>query len=358
MCASRVLVLACVLVGLPTCVTVALDIETVIVGNAGNIGELSGVGAGGMGSDRICGAVGYAYSVGKYEVTTGQYTAFLNAVASTDTYGLYDTYMWSGTYGCKIQRSGSSGSYTYSVASDWANRPVNYVSWGDAVRFANWLYNGQRRGAQDASTTEDGSYHLDGATTGPALLAITRKANATWVVPTEDEWYKSAYHKNDGATGNYFDYPTSSDTMPINTLVDPIDPGNHATYYDYLGTGNSSYTIGSPYYRTEVGAHENSASPYGTFDQGGNVWEWNEDFPNSASRGLRGGTFSYGTGGDYLQAANRIYGYTPTYEHYVIGFRVALVPEPVTLSLFIFGCLIALRRRGKPGDGKPNRFNH
>ena len=51
-------------------------------------------------------------------------------------------------YGCKIQRSGSSGSYTYSVAADWANRPVNYVSWGDAARFANWLHNGQPTGAR------------------------------------------------------------------------------------------------------------------------------------------------------------------------------------------------------------------
>ena len=39
------------------------------------------------------GAVGYAYSIGKYEVTVGQYTAFLNAVAATDTYGLYDSQM-------------------------------------------------------------------------------------------------------------------------------------------------------------------------------------------------------------------------------------------------------------------------
>jgi len=46
------------------------------------------------------GAVAYDYSIGKYEVTAGQYTAFLNAVAVTDTYGLYNTDMWSDTYGC------------------------------------------------------------------------------------------------------------------------------------------------------------------------------------------------------------------------------------------------------------------
>src|ERR1700756_3168122 len=39
------------------------------------------------------GSVSYNYSIGQYDVTVGQYTAFLNAVAATDTYGLYDSGM-------------------------------------------------------------------------------------------------------------------------------------------------------------------------------------------------------------------------------------------------------------------------
>ncbi len=179
-------------------------IETVTVGHPGNDGELSGAGAGGLGPDRICGAVDYAYNIGMYEVTAGQYTEFLNAVAETDTYLLYNTEMWPGSYGCKIEQSGSSGSYSYSVSPDWADRPVNYVSWGDATRFANWLHNGQPTGAQDLTTTEDGSYFLNGAMTNEQLLEVVRKSNATWVIPSEDEWYKAAYY--DG--GVYYDYPT------------------------------------------------------------------------------------------------------------------------------------------------------
>ena len=68
-------------------------IETVTVGNPGNDGELSGSGADGYGADRICGAVDYVYNIGKFEVTAGQYTEFLNAVAATDTYGLYNPNM-------------------------------------------------------------------------------------------------------------------------------------------------------------------------------------------------------------------------------------------------------------------------
>jgi len=314
-------------------------VDTVPVGNPGNAGEWSGENYGGSGPDRICGAVDYTYNIGKFEVTAGQYCEFLNAVAATDTYGLYNVYMWESDLGCKIMRSSSPGDYTYSVAPDWENRAVNFVSWGDVARFANWLYNGQPTGSQDLDTTESGSYFLDGATTSLELSAITREADATWVIPSEDEWYKAAYHYNDGVTGNYFDYPTTNDTVPSNYLVDP-DPGNNANFYQ-TGFG---HTIGAPYWRTEVGEFENSESPYNTFDQAGNVWEWNEAIPYEASRGLRGGAF--GNYQDYhdMHAAWRGNDDSVT-EGEWIGFRVAEVPEPCTLGLLSLGGLMLVKRR-------------
>ncbi|MBN1491491.1 MAG: SUMF1/EgtB/PvdO family nonheme iron enzyme [Phycisphaerae bacterium] len=299
----------------------AVNIETVPVGNPGNAGELSGSGAGGYGPNRICGAVAYTYNIGKYEVTAGQYTEFLNKVAAADMYGLYNTYMWSDTYGCKIQRSGSSGSYTYSVASNYANRPVNYVSWGDSVRFANWLHNGQPTGPQGAGTTETGAYTLNGAMTDAELSAVTRNVNWKWAITSEDEWYKAAYHKNDGITGNYWPYPTSSDH--INTSM-----------------ANYGMSVG---HTTDVGGYL-YPSPYGTFDQGGNVWEWNEAAPYSAFRGERGGSFS-SYDGDLL-ASGRNYGDYPTYECVSIGFRVSEVPEPTSLALLAFGGIGMVVRRG------------
>jgi formylglycine-generating enzyme required for sulfatase activity len=291
----------------------AVTIETVLVGNPGNTADTRYETPG-------YGGVQYVYRIGKFEVTASQYTDFLNAVGREDAYALYSAAMAdpSGSWGCNIQRSGSPGSYSYSVATDWAERPVNIVSWGDAARFCNWMHNGQPTGAQDLTTTEDGSYYLNGATSDAALLAVVRKPDATWVIPTEDEWYKAAYHKNDGVTGNYFDYPTSNDSIPSNDLVNP-DPGNNANFYP------GDYAIGSPYYRTIVGDFENSDSPYGTFDQGGNVWEWDEAVFNDLYRGVRGGSFIGSIG--FLHADYRYGANNPTLKYYGYGFRVAVVRD-------------------------------
>ncbi|HET6452928.1 MAG TPA: SUMF1/EgtB/PvdO family nonheme iron enzyme [Armatimonadota bacterium] len=314
-----------------------ITIDTVPVGDPGNAPDIEVMNDGTTGY----GSVGYAYNMGKYEVTAGQYTEFLNAVAATDTYGLYNASMWGDSYGCKIQRAGASGSYTYSVASDRANRPVNHVNFWDACRFANWLHNGQPAGLQNSSTTEDGAYAINGYN-GDDGRTIQRKPGAKWFLPGEDEWYKAAYYKGGGTNAGYWDYPTASNTLPSNQLVDP-DPGNNATY------SNNGYTIGSPYYRTEVGAHENSDSPYGIFDQGGNVWEWNEAIVQDvfdSYRGVRGGSFLSFAIYDPLSASTRSY-YDPSAEYDDIGFRVCAVPEPSSLLILAggIGMILGMRRR-------------
>ncbi len=313
---------------LASAASAVVSIETVPVGNLGNAADSTGYGA-----------VADAYRIGTYEVTAGQYREFLSAVAESDTYALYNTKMSTETAGCKIQRSGDPGSYTYTVAANWADRPVNFVSWGDAARFANWMHNGQPTGAQDQTTTEDGSYYLNGATTNTQLLAVTRESDWTWAVPTENEWYKAAYHKNDGVTGNYWDYPTQRDDTdpPSNDLVEPTDPGNNATFED------SGFTIGYEYYRTEIGAHENSEGPYDTFDMGGNVWEWNEAMFGTV-RGLRGGSWAHHL--DKLLASYRYDFGWPTSEYTDLGFRMVEVPEPASaMVMAIGGMIVACRRK-------------
>ena len=316
--------LAAVLV-LASVTSAQITIETVSVGNPGNPKDPA--------TGNLYGQVNYAYNIGKYEVTAGQYTAFLNAVAKTDTYGLYNTNMSSTTSGSGIVRSGSPGSYSYSVHPAFVNRPVNLVSFGDAMRFANWLHNGQPTGAQNASTTEDGAYFVNGATTNAALSAVTRKAGWTWAVTSEDEWYKAAYYNP--APSSYYLYPTSSNTAPGRDLADVS--GNNANIYGI------PYPIQSPYYTTIVGEFQNSDSPYGTFDQGGNVWEWNEAVSGS-SRGVRGGSVDFLDG--YLQSSHR-FNSVPTSEGSDIGFRVSQVPEPASIAVLALGGVAMLvRRRG------------
>ena len=315
------------------------NLETVAVGDPGNTGELSGLGAGGWGPDRICGSVGYNYNIGKYEVTTAQYCDFLNNKAKSDPYGLYNGWtMWNSTQGCKIHQTGTSGNYTYSVASDWANRPVNNVSYWSACRFANWLNNGQGNGG-----TETGTYTLNGYN-GKDGRTIGRNAGAKWAVTSEDEWYKAAYYKGGGSNAGYWKYPTQSNTPPSNKVATP-DPGNNANFSSQWGGTGS---IGFPYYRTIVGEFENSESAYGTFDQGGNVWEWNESIVIEGSdygyRGLHDGTFYYSV--NELRAAGRGWA-DPRADGSYDGFRVVMVPEPSSIIALLAGLvgLLGLNRR-------------
>lgn len=309
------------------------SLEFVTVGNPGNASDTRLMRDGTTGY----GAVGYAYRMGTFEVTAAQYTEFLNAVAKDDTYGLYYSSMGNpAVSGCNIQQSGSPGSYGYTLASDWANRPVNYVSFANAARFCNWLNNGQPSGRQDSTTTEAGAYYVNGATddyatSNAALLTMTRSAAARYVIPTDDEWYKAAFHKNDGLTGDYWAYPTQSNTAPVGEAP----PGQSES----PGSANYLSAIGAPYHLTEVGAYADSASAYGTFDQGGNLWEWNEAVMSPHYRGMRGGSF-LSNDTISLRADGR-YGFSPVDEYNFIGFRVAEVPEPSTIGLTA-SCLLAL----------------
>jgi hypothetical protein len=109
-------------------------------------------------------------------------------------------------------------------------------------------------------------------------------------------------------------------------------------------TGNSANCNNVANDPTDVGAYSLSGSPYGTFDQGGNVWEWNEVIIGS-NRGWRGGSF--GSAPDALAASFRSSTGIPVREGNPIGFRVAMIPEPGTGVLFAFGlmALAAGRRR-------------
>ena len=313
-----------------------ITIDTVPVGNLGNAADPS--------TGNLYGSVSYDYRIGTTEVTNAQYAAFLNAKAATDPLALYNTNMDSNARG-GITRSGVSGSYTYAPKTNMADKPVNYVSWYDSIRFANWLNNGQ--GAGD---TETGAYTLLGGTPTPSNgLSITRNSGSTWWLTSEDEWYKSAYHQpvaDGGDADNYWLYPTGSNLDPTiataSAVGDISNPGANVANYnagaDWNALNGNVTTVGS--------AGPLSDSFYGTADQGGNVWEWNEALISGSFRSFRGGAFN--SGSTPLKSGFRDF-VLPTFESSNIGFRVATVPEPGTAVLAIVGCALTwvLRKRFK-----------
>lgn len=305
-------VLALILAGTLPLGVRALTIDLVTVGNPGNPAEING---------GVFGGVSSTYRMGKTEVTNAQYVDFLNAKAATDPYSLFNTQMGSFSQG-GITRSGVSGSYTYAVKADatnvepdfgtysYGNKPVVYVSWFDAIRFANWMHNGQGSG-----DTETGAYTIVGGATPTNSDSIVRNAGAKWYLPTENQWYKAAYYSGSGSV--YFDYPTSSDSLPTNVLP-AVETGNSANYVDgaIFTTGNSSYPM------TPVGAYTQSDSAYGTLDQGGNAAEWTETLSSSGHRVRRGG--SWNQSASLMSSVSRE---TPfdNLEFSMTGFRLAAI---------------------------------
>jgi len=248
------------------------------------------------------GAVASTYSIGTYEVTIGQYSDFLNAVADTDVYGLYNPSMATALNSAGISRTGGSGAYVYAPinnAGDSTNRPATFVSWFDVARFANWMSNGRPTGAQSATTTEDGAYTLNGVTTGATVSRNAINPNTTeaptFSIPTENQWYKAAYYSpllNAGA-GGYYLYATQSNTGPGNTIGSTPNQVNYINDYDLSNTYSVTRAVAINVlqnYLTDVGYFRGSPSYYGAYDLNGNVYNWNDlDGTARTVRGLRGG---------------------------------------------------------------------
>lgn len=281
------------------------------------------------------GSVGYNYQIGIYEVRNSEYVEFLNAMAAfEDTYGLYSSLMDSETRG-GITRIGSGtvgDPYVYSAKPNMNDKPVNYVNVYDAMRFANWLDNGQPTGSQIAGTTETGSYTMTGAAS-----ASPRTPDAGWVLPTRDEWYKAAFYDPgpSGPTDDYWLYATRSDSQPTvataNATGDISNPGANVANYDYgadwNGMNGNVTTVGS--------AGPLSSSYYGTFDQDGNVYEWSETLFGQGQFMLGG---AWRSDRYYLQSEGLDHG-TPFIEDYDRGFRVGFVPEPSCVAAALIAAM-------------------
>lgn len=252
----------------------AFEMEFVTVGNPGNLADTTG-------TPNPVGAVAYVYRIGKFEVSENM-----------------------------IEKANGAGGLGITKDTRGPNKPAANVSWNHAARFVNWL---------NTSTGHHAAYKVDGtvydewtaADVGYNAANPYRNSLAKYFLPSVDEWYKAAYYN--GATGSYFDYPTSSNVNPL-----PVVSGtaqNTAVFRQSVETGPADVN------------QAGGLSPYGTMGQGGNVWEFEEtDYELSNTNilfnhGHRGGSWN-SAGATHLLATVRHY-YDPFVGSIWIGFRVA-----------------------------------
>lgn len=173
------------------------------------------------------GSVVYFYQISQYPVTTCEYADFLNAVAKTDTYNLYQARSAISTY---ISRSGTAGNYKYEPITNYSKKPIPYVPYLSILRYCNWLHNGKPVGQQDVFVTENGSYELHGMTT--ANSRVQKVSEAKYWLSTENEWYKAAFYKGDGRNSGYWNFATQSDIIPSCVIANANGSGPLETQYN------------------------------------------------------------------------------------------------------------------------------
>jgi formylglycine-generating enzyme required for sulfatase activity len=230
------------------------------------------------------------------------------------------------------------------------DKPVNFVSWFDAARVSNWLHNG----ATSAASMETGAYFLNNATSGNA---VTPASGAKFFIPTENQWYKSAYYKGGSTNAGYWKYGTLSDTLPTSVTATSTGDGSQGNRGgNFANLSNAADWNGQNGNVTTVGTN-GGPSAYGAFDMTGNVQEWNDLGGNTVSlstRGTRGGR--YNSSGEAFTASTSRNTPAPNTENAQTGFRLAslssdpAVPEPSMMvigTLFGLGGLVAKRRRKK-----------
>jgi formylglycine-generating enzyme len=256
------------------------------------------------------GGVSYGYRMGTYEISQDAITKATNLGMTNVTAGA-----WAGS------------------------KPAASTTWFEAAAFVNWL-NDQRTPGLKAYQLDAGLTSLTLWASGDAWQAggaggageenLYRHKDAYYFLPSEDEWYKAAYHQNTGVNADYWDYATGSNSIPTAVA-------------DGTGTGTAVYDGQADPADVNLAG---GLSAYGTMGQNGNVGEWNESAydglndSSSENRAYRGGNRNNTE--NNLRSSFRVSAPRHPFSSSSLGFRVASVPEPTSTVLMISAGLLAL----------------
>lgn len=257
------------------------------------------------------GSVGYAYYMGKYEISR----SMVEKVNSD------------GALGITLQDMSSYG-------GNGANKPATGIGWYEAALFTNWLNTSQ--GYAPAYNFASGSFALwTPSDAGYNSSNRFRNTLARYVLPTRDEWYKAAFYNPSTSTYSYA--PDGTNYMP-KAVASGTDP-NTAVW------NNNSRGPGGPADITLAGG----LSPFGVMGLGGNAQEWSESFAlgvdannPSSLRSVWGGSWDSAR----ITSLDELSG-MPSSELYNTGFRIVAlsIPEPSSFSLVLIGMAgVAYRR--------------
>jgi len=276
----------------------AFSMDFVTIGNPNNAADTRG-------SPNPAGSVAYVYNMGMYEVSR-------DIVLKASTAG-----------GLQLTLADMTG-----YGGNGSSHPATGISWNEAGRFVNYLNTSKGYQAAYNFTTSGANANITlwgaGQYSGSNQF---RHKDAHFFLPSENEWYKSAYGSPNGTWHNF---ANGSDIAPT-----AVSGGTSGAVYNVFGTADITYAGG--------------LSPYGTMAQCGNAWEWNEgafDGINDSAtefRVLRGGSWSNDS--SLLNASFRNFFFEPTNEYIQFGFRIAMIPEPSSLSLLLIGMAGMASRR-------------
>ena len=207
------------------------------------------------------GAVPYSFRMAKFEVTRGMVSAVNSA----------------GMMNLALRPSPPGGTGT--------NQPAMGISWNMMARFVNWLNTSQghspaykfSRAADPMNGNDDDIQLWSPGDEGYNPANPFRNAKAVYALPSEDEWYKAAFH---GGTNKYWLYPTAQDSAPTRVASGT----NGAVYSDPMDS------------RTNPAAVNLAGGPsfYGTVGQGGNVAEMTESSLSRTNNSATNGRIQYG----------------------------------------------------------------